>query len=76
MASSCLGSVRQELWGQQETTVHEWLILLIAKIQILMDLLLFASAHTGLPGLGVSHAAEVGFGPVVGFTSSLSRFVV
>lgn len=38
-----------------------------SKIQIQMDLLLFASAHTWLPDLGVSHAAEVGFWPSDGF---------
>ena len=47
-----------------------------SKIQIQMDLLLSASAHTWLPDLGVSHTAEAGFGPTIGFTSSLSRFVV
>lgn len=46
------------------------------KIQIQMDLFLSASAHTWLPDLGLSHTAEVGFGPMIGFTSSLSRFVV
>lgn len=66
---SC-GVVRSELYMNGSFCSYR------SKLQIQMDLLLSALAHTWLPDLGVSYTAEVGFGPAIGFTSSLSRFVV